>query len=275
VLSGSFAANSPFNLGNFDLIMYLRGLPIDPQAYLHGQYASDQVPSRQLQTGNNVSRIQDPRLDQALAAAGNTLDDTQRQAAYVSVSELIHADEAVIPLFPSLQVDARKNYLQGWQTNGNDYILILLAVFFGTSFGTIVLIIGLLRWMPVARLVRAVYLQQREREYVVAARALGASTQRLMWRHILPNAIGPVIVAATLGVGGAILTESALSFLGLGIQLPTPSWGNMLRTSQTTLTTAPWLALAPGAFVFLTIVSINYIGDGLRDALDPRSPGGA
>ncbi len=122
VLSGGFAANSPFNLGNFDLIMYLRGLPIDPQAYLHGQYASDQVPSRQLQTGNNVSRIQDSNLDQALAAAGNTLDDSQRQAAYVSASELIHADEAVIPLFPSLQVDARKNYLQGWQTNGNDYI---------------------------------------------------------------------------------------------------------------------------------------------------------
>jgi peptide/nickel transport system permease protein len=154
------------------------------------------------------------------------------------------------------------------------FILILLAVFFGTSFGTIVLIIGLLRWMPVARLVRAGFLQQREREYVVAARALGASAQRLMWRHILPNAIGPVIVAATLGVGGAILTESALSFLGLGIQLPTPSWGNMLRTSQTTLTTAPWLALAPGVFIFLTILSINYVGDGLRDALDPRSHGG-
>jgi len=155
------------------------------------------------------------------------------------------------------------------------FILILLAVFFGTSFTTIVLIIGLLRWMPVARLVRASFLQHREREYVVAARALGATTQRLMWRHILANAIGPVIVAATLGVGGAILTESALSFLGLGIQLPTPSWGNMLRTSQTTLTTAPWLALAPGGFIFLAILSLNYIGDGLRDALDPRGRGAA
>jgi peptide/nickel transport system permease protein len=152
------------------------------------------------------------------------------------------------------------------------FILILLAVFFGTSFGTIVLLIGLLRWMPVARLVRAAFLQQREREYVLAARALGASTPRLMWRHILPNAIGPVIVAATLGIGGAILTESALSFLGLGIQLPTPSWGNMLRISQSTLTTSPWLALAPGGFVFLTILSINYVGDGVRDALEPRSP---
>jgi peptide/nickel transport system permease protein len=155
------------------------------------------------------------------------------------------------------------------------FVLILLAVFFGTSFGTIVLIIGLLRWMPVARLMRASFLQHRERDYVLAARALGASTSRLMWRHILPNTIGPVIVAATLGVGGAILTESALSFLGLGIQLPTPSWGNMLRTSQTTLTTAPWLALSPGVFIFLTILSINYIGDGLRDALDPQGHTGA
>ncbi|MBV9582747.1 MAG: ABC transporter permease [Chloroflexi bacterium] len=155
------------------------------------------------------------------------------------------------------------------------FILILLAVFFGTSFATIVLIIGLLRWMPIARLVRADFLQHREREYVIAARALGSSTHRLMWHHILPNSIGPVIVAATLGIGGAILTESAMSFIGLGIQLPTASWGNMLRVSQTTLTTAPWLALAPGIFIFLTILSVNYVGDGLRDALDPYSSTGA
>jgi peptide/nickel transport system permease protein len=155
------------------------------------------------------------------------------------------------------------------------FILILLAVFFGTRVATVVLIIGLLRWMPAARLIRAAFLQQREREYVIAAQALGASTHRLMWRHILPNAAGSVIVIATLGVGGAILTESALSFLGLGIQLPTASWGNMLRTSQATLTIAPWLALAPGVFIFLTILSINHIGDGLRDAVDPTSPGGA
>ncbi|HEY1293508.1 MAG TPA: ABC transporter permease [Chloroflexota bacterium] len=152
------------------------------------------------------------------------------------------------------------------------FVLILLAVFFGTSFGAIVLIIGLLRWMSVARLVRASFLQHRGRDYVLAARALGASTPRLMWRHILPNTTGPVIVAATLGIGAAILTESALSFLGLGIQLPTASWGNMLRTSQATLTTAPWLALAPGGFIFASILCINYVGDGLRDALDPHGP---
>jgi len=150
------------------------------------------------------------------------------------------------------------------------FILILLAALFGTSVWTIVLVIGLLRWMLVARLVRAAYLQLKQLEFVTAGRALGATTPQLMWRHILPNAVSPLIVAATLGVAGAILTESTLSFLGLGIQLPTATWGNMLRAAQTNMTTAPWLAVFPGLFIFLTILSINYVGDGLRDALDPR-----
>jgi peptide/nickel transport system permease protein len=150
------------------------------------------------------------------------------------------------------------------------FILILLAALFGTSVWTIVLVIGLLRWMGVARLVRAAYLQLKQQEFVTAARALGASTPQLMWRHILPNATSALIVAATLGVGGAILTESTLSFLGLGIQLPTATWGNMLRVAQSNMTTAPWLAFFPGLFIFLTILSINYLGDGLRDALDPH-----
>jgi peptide/nickel transport system permease protein len=150
------------------------------------------------------------------------------------------------------------------------FILILLAALFGTGFWTIVLVVGLLRWMPVARLVRASFLQLREMEYVTAARALGADTGVIMWRHILPNALSPIIVAATLGVAGAILTESTLSFLGLGIQLPTATWGNMLRAAQNDMTTAPWLAFFPGLLIFLTILSINYVGDGLRDALDPR-----
>ena len=122
VLTGGFAVNSPLSLGSFDLVLFPRNIPIDPQAYLHSQYASDQVPTPQLQTGLNWDRIQDPKVDQAVAAAGTTLDDTQRQAAYVAVSQLIRADEPVIPLFPSLQVDARKNYVEGWQTDVNDVI---------------------------------------------------------------------------------------------------------------------------------------------------------
>jgi peptide/nickel transport system permease protein len=153
------------------------------------------------------------------------------------------------------------------------FVLILLAALVGTSVWTIVLVVGLLRWMSVARLTRATYLQLKEREFVTAARAVGASSALIMWRHILPNALSPLIVAATLHVAGAILTESTLSFLGLGIQLPTPTWGNMLRAAQGNLTSAPWLAFFPGLFIFLTILGINYIGDGLRDALDPRRSG--
>jgi peptide/nickel transport system permease protein len=152
-------------------------------------------------------------------------------------------------------------------------VLILLAALVGTSFWTIVVVVGLLRWMSVARLVRVTYLQLKEREFITAARAMGASNSLVMWRHILPNAISPLIVVATLHVAGAILTESTLSFLGLGIQLPTPTWGNMLRSAQGTMISAPWLAFFPGLFIFLTILSINYIGDGLRDALDPRRAG--
>ena len=123
VLTGGFPANSPLSLGSFDLVLILRIIPIDPQAYLRSNFSSDQVPSPSLQTGGNFDRLQDPVVDQALAAAGSTLDDTQRRAAYATVATQIQADEAVIPLFPSLQVDARKNYVEGWgPTNVNDYV---------------------------------------------------------------------------------------------------------------------------------------------------------
>jgi peptide/nickel transport system permease protein len=123
--------------------------------------------------------------------------------------------------------------------------------------------------MAVARLVRATFLTLREMEFIHAARGLGASGHRIVTRHILPNAIGPIIVEATLEVGYAIMEESGLSFLGFGIQPPTPSWGNLLSNAQEHLIKHPWLAFFPGLMIFLTIISINYIGDGLRDAFDP------
>jgi len=150
------------------------------------------------------------------------------------------------------------------------FVLIMLATLWGTKPVTIVLVIGGLRWMGTSRLVRGSFLSLREREFVEAARCLGASSPRIILRHILPNALGPIIVAATLGVAGAILTESSLSFLGLGIQPPMASWGNMLRTAQDQMVRAPWTAFFPGLMIFLTVLSMNYIGDGLRDALDPR-----
>ena len=134
---------------------------------------------------------------------------------------------------------------------------------------TIASVIGLLAWMFTARLVRASYLAIREMDYVTATRALGASNLRIIARHIFPNAIGPVIVESTLEVAYAILEESGLSYLGFGIQPPTASWGNLLSNAQEYLVKYPWLAIFPGVMIFLSVISINYIGDGLRDAFDP------
>ncbi|RLD06871.1 MAG: peptide ABC transporter permease [Chloroflexota bacterium] len=134
---------------------------------------------------------------------------------------------------------------------------------------TIALVLGVLSWPTVARLVRAVFLTFREMEYVQAAKALGASNLRIIISEILPNGFGPIIVESTLGIGYAIMEESTLSFLGFGIMPPTPSWGNLLDNAQEHLSQYPWLAIFPGLMIFLAIISINFIGDGLRDALDP------
>jgi peptide/nickel transport system permease protein len=137
-------------------------------------------------------------------------------------------------------------------------------------FIMVVLVIGGFRWMPVARLVRAQFLSLREKEFVEAARALGATPTRQVVRHILPNSLGPVIVAATIDVAAAIIAESTLSFLGLGFPPDIPTWGRLLFDAKDHLDIAAHWALFPGAAIFLTVLSINYIGDGLRDALDPR-----
>jgi peptide/nickel transport system permease protein len=143
----------------------------------------------------------------------------------------------------------------------------------GTELGIfvlIVLVIGSLRWMPVARLVRAQFLSLREKEFVEAARALGVPTKRQVLRHILPNAMGPVVVAASLDVAAAIILESTLSFLGLGFPPDIPTWGRILFDAKDNLDFAPHWAIFPGTAIFLAVLSINFIGDGLRDALDPR-----
>ena len=140
----------------------------------------------------------------------------------------------------------------------------------GGVFVLIVVVIGGLRWMPVARLVRAQFLSLREKEFVEAARALGASRTRLVVVHILPNAMGPVIVAGTIDVAAAIIAESTLSFLGLGFPPDIPTWGRVLFDAKDYLDIAPHWALFPGLAIFLTVLSINFIGDGMRDAFDPR-----
>ncbi len=137
-------------------------------------------------------------------------------------------------------------------------------------FILIVLLIGGLNWMSVARLVRADFLKLKELEFVSAARAIGAKPSRLIWTHLFPNVLSVIIVAATLSVGNAIITESTLSFLGLGFPPDVPTWGRMLFEAKDYLTSAPYMAIFPGMAIFFTVLSINYIGDGLRDALDPK-----
>lgn len=147
---------------------------------------------------------------------------------------------------------------------------------FGPELGIFLLVvsvIGILNWMATARLVRAAFLSLKHREFVEAARTIGATDRRIIIVHILPNVINPVLVTATVGVGAAIITESALSFLGLGFPPDVPTWGRLLYDAQNFIEIAPHWAIFPGTLIFLTVLSINYIGDGLRDALDPRRVG--
>jgi len=150
------------------------------------------------------------------------------------------------------------------------FLILAVIAFLNPSIWNIMIVIGLTSWMGVARLIRAEFLSLRQRDFVLAAQALGASDARLIFRHILPNAMSPVLVSATLGVAGAILTESALSFLGIGVQPPTPSWGNMLITGKQTLGSAWWLSVFPGLAILITVLGYNLLGEGIRDALDPR-----
>jgi peptide/nickel transport system permease protein len=155
-------------------------------------------------------------------------------------------------------------------------LLVLTAIVSASSskaalgFGVIVIIIGGLSWPAVARLVRASFLSLREKEFCEAARALGNRDGRIIFRHLLPNAVAPIIVQGTLEVANVIILESTLSFLGFGIQPPTASWGNMLSNAESNMAIAPWVAIFPGLCILITVLAINYLGDGLRDALDPN-----
>jgi peptide/nickel transport system permease protein len=149
-------------------------------------------------------------------------------------------------------------------------VLILASKLLGGSVFDVVLLLSLIFWMPDARIVRGVFLSLKEKEFVEAARASGASNKRIIFYHIMPNAMGPIIVNVTLLVAGAILTESALSFLGFGVHPPTPTWGNLLSDSQTFILLAPWLVWFPGLMILITVLAVNFLGDGLRDALDPH-----
>lgn len=150
------------------------------------------------------------------------------------------------------------------------FLILAVLAFVGPSLYNIMAVIGLTSWPGIARLVRGEFLKLRSQDFVTAGRVIGASTSRLIFRHILPNSLAPVLVSATFGVASAILVESGLSFLGFGVQPPTPSWGEALSQSRDFMDIAWWLALFPGFAIFLTITAYNLVGEGLRDAIDPR-----
>jgi peptide/nickel transport system permease protein len=152
-------------------------------------------------------------------------------------------------------------------------LLMAVALWDGLPFGALVLAIGLTSWFGTSRLVRAEVLALRERDFVVAARALGVRTRRIIFRHVLPNAAAPIVVSAALGVGNVLLLEASLSFLGIGIKPPDPTWGNMIADNQSSIYSAPWSTLVPGLAIALVVMSLNAIADGVRGALDPRDDG--
>lgn len=200
------------------------------------------------------------------------------------VSLSIALSTVVVYMILGTFVGAIAGYFGGWIDNTlmrlvdivQSFPFLLLALTIaairGPGVENLVLAIVLLSWPVPARLVRGEFLTLKERDFVEAAKATGAKPGRIMFRHMLPNALAPLIVNATLDVAGIILFEAAISYLGFGVSMPTPTWGNMLQEAQNmaVLTEKPWLWLPPGAMIFLTVMSINFVGDGLRDALDPR-----
>ena len=236
------------------------------------------------------NRYQAPSLEHPFGTDGLGRDLLTRCLYGGRVSLFVGFMVMVITLVIGVPVGAIAGFFGGWIDNilmriidavlslPSLLVLILLSAILrntelpfveSNSVMTISVVIGILSWPTVARLVRAVFLTFREMEYVKAAQALGATDQRIMVGEILPNGFGPIIVEATLEVGYAIMEESGLSFLGFGIMPPTPSWGNLLNAARGHLIEYSWLAIFPGLMIFFTIISINYIGDGLRDALDP------
>lgn len=198
------------------------------------------------------------------------------------VSLAIGVGAAIINLSIGLVLGLASGYARGWTDDLVQFLvstllaipaiplLLIVAVLFSPGPLALVIILGLLRWPNATLFVRGQTLSLREREFVTAGRVCGASHVRLVTRHILPNVLPLVIVLTAIDVGTVILTESALSYLGLGIAPPTPSWGNMLTTAAQDLSRGPWLVFAPGAAIFLTVLCLYVVGDGLRDALDPR-----
>ncbi|MFV2063183.1 MAG: ABC transporter permease [Chloroflexota bacterium] len=230
-----------------------------------------------------ANRLQPPSLAHPMGTDELGRDMLTRILAGGRLSLFVGLAATLIAMTIGITVGALAGYLGGKVDNvlmrlvdvalllPDLFLLILASALLGPSVGTMIAVIALVRWMSTARLVRASFMSLREREFIESARAAGARGPRIVLRHLLPNSLSPVTVAATLLVASAIIAESTLSFLGLGIQPPATSWGSLLRNAQGQIFTSPWLAVFPGLMIFLTVIAINMVGDGIRDALDPGS----
>lgn len=243
------------------------------------------------ETSDIKNKLQPPSLEHPFGTDALGRDLLTRCLYGGRVSLSVGFLVVIITLLLGVPVGALSGYFGGWVDNvlmritdaalslPTLMVLVLLSAilrevklpfFERNNVLSIALVIGSLSWMAVARLVRASFLTTREMEFIIAAHCVGVSNLRVILRHLLPNAVGPIIVESTLIMGYAIMEEAGLSFLGFGIQPPTPSWGNLLNSAWEHMLKHPWLAIFPGLMIFFAIISINYIGDGLRDAFDPH-----
>lgn len=234
-------------------------------------------------TPSITTRLRPPTLAHPMGTDELGRDMLTRILAGGRLSLLVGLAATMIALSIGITIGAVAGYVGRWVDNAlmrlvdvalslpDLFLLILVSSLLGPSVPTMILVIAIVRWMNVARLVRASFLSLRERDFIEATRAAGAGGRWIVVRHLLPNSLSPIIVAATLGVASAVVAESTLSFLGLGIQPPATSWGSMLRNAQAQMFTSPWMAVFPGLMIFVTVLAINMVGDGLRDALDPGS----
>jgi len=231
----------------------------------------------------NIKKVlQDPSSEHLLGTDPLGRDVLSRMLWGSRISLLVGFVAVGIASFIGIFLGALAGYYGGWVDNlimrfvdvmlcfPTFFLILAVIALLEPNIWNIMIIIGITGWMSVARLVRAEFLSLKERDFAVAERALGARDFRIIFRHILPNALAPVFVAATLGVAGAILTESALSFLGIGVQPPTPSWGNILTAGKDNIQIAWWLSLYPGLAILITVLGYNLLGEGIRDAIDPR-----
>lgn len=246
---------------------------------------------------DTTKRLQAPSWEHPFGTDTIGRDILARTIYGGQISLLIGLTAVIVQLVIGVIIGAVAGYYGGWldsllmrfteavMTIPSLFLLLVMAKFFSgrvpdlTLFGrtfsgsvvVIILIIGLTSWPRLTRIVRAEFLSLKENDFVLAARAIGTSNAQIITRHVLPNTIAPIVVTATLAVAGAIISEAYISFLGLGVQPPTATWGNMITGATTYIETAPWLWFFPGMLILLTVLSINFVGDGLRDALDPRS----